>query len=181
MGPSEREPLTTFSDSVSQSFLHDVRKLLDTAFDGDFTDEDWSHALGGVHVWTGGPGNVVSHGAVVPRMVVCDEHTLQVGYVEAIATVPLHRRKGHGRAVMARIGELIRDRYALGVLSTGRHAFYEALGWERWRGPTFVDGPAGRVRTPDDDGGVMILQTPRSPRLDLGGAIVCNWRPGDVW
>ena len=40
---------------------------------------------------------------------------------------------------------------------------------------------AGRERTPDDDGDVMILHTPRSPRLDLDGDIVCDWRPGDVW
>jgi hypothetical protein len=27
----------------------------------------------------------------------------------------------------------------------------------------------------------MILRTSRSPRLDLDGAIVCDWRLGDVW
>jgi len=26
----------------------------------------------------------------------------------------------------------------------------------------------------------MVLRTQRSPRLDLDGAIVCDWRPGDV-
>ena len=82
---------------------------------------------------------------------------------------------------MGRIGELIQESYPLGVLSTGAYAFYESLGWERWRGPTFVDGPAGRVRTPADDGDIMILRTPRSPQLDLDGAIVCDWRLGDVW
>ena len=82
---------------------------------------------------------------------------------------------------MKHIGELIREHYTLGVLSTGTHAFYRTLGWENWRGPTFVDGPGGRERTPDDDGDVMILRTPRSPRLDLDGEIVCDWRPGDVW
>lgn len=69
----------------------------------------------------------------------------------------------------------------MGVLSTGAHGFYEALGWERWRGPTFMEGPDGPEATPNDDGDIMILRTPRSPRLDLDGAIVCDWRPGDVW
>jgi aminoglycoside 2'-N-acetyltransferase I len=82
---------------------------------------------------------------------------------------------------MKHIGELICERYALGALSTGTHAFYETLGWERWRGPTFVDSPRGRERTPDDDGDIMILRTPRSPGLDLDGDIVCDWRLGDVW
>ena len=82
---------------------------------------------------------------------------------------------------MKHIGELIRERYSLGVLSTGTLALYKTPGWERWRGPTFVDGPSGRKRTPGDDGDVMILRTPRSPRLDLDGEIVCDWRLGDVW
>ena len=69
----------------------------------------------------------------------------------------------------------------LGALSTGTHAFYKRLGWEEWRGPTFVDGPRGRERTPDDDGGIMILRTSSSPHLDLDGEIVCDWRRGDVW
>ena len=174
-------PLMAFTDSLSTSLLQEVRGLLDAAFEGDFTDEDWHHAVGGVHVWTAGPMGIVSHGSVVPRSLVCDGQVLQVGYVEAVATAPSLRRQGHGRAVMGQIGALIRDRYALGVLSTGSHSFYEALGWERWRGPTFVDGPGGRQRTPDDDGSVMIFRTPRTPPLDLEGEIVCDWRTGDVW
>jgi aminoglycoside 2'-N-acetyltransferase I len=167
--------------ALSTSFLFDVRALLDTAFEGDFTDEDWNHAIGGVHVWLSGSRGLISHGSLVERTLVCSGQTLHVGYVEAVATAPAHRHKGHGSMVMKYIGELIREHYTLGVLSTGTHAFYRTLGWENWRGPTFVDGPGGRERTPDDDGDVMILRTPRSPRLDLDGEIVCDWRPGDVW
>jgi aminoglycoside 2'-N-acetyltransferase I len=25
--------------------------MLDAAFDGDFTKDDWEHSFGGVHVW----------------------------------------------------------------------------------------------------------------------------------
>jgi aminoglycoside 2'-N-acetyltransferase I len=167
--------------ALSTSFLRDIRALLDIAFEGDFTDEDWDHAIGGVHVWLIGSGGLISHGSLVERTLMCSGQTLHVGYVEAVATAAPHRRKGHGAGVMKHIGELIRERCALGVLSTGTHAFYETLGWENWRGPTFVDGPRGRERTPDDDSGVMILRTSRSPRLDLDGEIVCDWRLGDVW
>jgi aminoglycoside 2'-N-acetyltransferase I len=169
------------SDALASSFLHDLRTLLDTAFAGDFTDEDWAHAIGGVHVWLAGSGGLISHASLVERTLVCSGHTLQVGYVEAVATAAGHRRKGHATTVMNHIGELIRERYALGALSTGAHPFYEPLGWERWRGPTFVDGPNRRERTADDDGGIMILRTLRSPHLDLDGEIVCDWRVGDVW
>ena len=82
---------------------------------------------------------------------------------------------------MSRIGELIRERYRLGALSTGVHAFYESLGWERWLGPTFVTGMDGVVRTPDDDDDVLILRTPSSPQFDLRGDMICDWRSGDVW
>jgi aminoglycoside 2'-N-acetyltransferase I len=169
------------SDALTSSFLRDLRTLLNTAFEGDFTDDDWDHAIGGVHVWVSDPGGLISHGSFVERTLVLAGETLRVGYVEAVATAAAHRRTGHAATVMKHIGELIRERLPLGALSTGSHDFYETLGWERWRGPTFVDGPRGRERTVDDDGGLMILRTSRSPRLDLDGEIVCDWRLGDVW
>jgi aminoglycoside 2'-N-acetyltransferase I len=169
------------TDALSPSVLRDIRSLLDSAFKGRFAEEDWDHAIGGTHVWVSGSGEVISHGSFVERTLVCSGQRLRVGYVEAVATAAAHRRKGHGTSVMKYIGDVIRERYALGALSSGTHAFYRGLGWECWRGPTFVDGPRGRQRTPGDDGGVMILWTPRSPRLDLDGEIVCDWRTGDVW
>jgi hypothetical protein len=102
-------------------------------------------------VWLTGPRGLISHGSLVERTLVCSGQTLRVGYVEAVTTMAAHRRTGHGATVMKHIVELIRERYALGALSTGTRAFYETLGWERWRGPTFADGPRGRERTPGDD------------------------------
>lgn len=166
---------------LAPSVLHDMRLLLDAAFDGAFTDDDWHHTIGGVHVWLTDAHRVISHGALVERTLVAAGTTLTVGYVEAVATAEAHRRQGHGARVMSKIGELIRRTYPLGALSTGTHVFYETLGWERWRGPTYVDSPEGRRRTPGDDGDVMVLRTPRSPRLDLDGEVVCDWRAGDVW
>jgi len=166
---------------LDPSFQRELRVFLDTAFDGDFSDEDWNSTIGGLHVWVSGASGLISHASLIERTLVCSGHTLRVGYVEAVATAVRERRKGHGTSVMEQIGDLIRDRYPLGVLSTGTYAFYESLGWERWRGLTFVDGPHGRERTPDDDDAVMILRTPRSPRLDLHGNIICDWRAGDVW
>jgi aminoglycoside 2'-N-acetyltransferase I len=82
---------------------------------------------------------------------------------------------------LLRLNQLIQDGYELGALSTGTKAFYETVGWIPWRGQTFVAAPAGRQRTPDDDDSLMILRTPTSPPLDLGGDLVCDWRSGDVW
>lgn len=172
---------TASSEELTPTLRRQLRALLDAAFDGDFTGDDWAHALGGVHVWVSDAGGILSHGSVVPRTLACAGQRLRVGYVEAVATAAAHRRQGHGARVMRSLGDFIRTRYALGALSTGSHDFYATLGWERWRGPTLVDGPDGRRRTPDDDGDIMILRTPQSPALDLDGEIVCDWRPGDVW
>ena len=172
---------TGSTSSLSAAFLRDLRTLLETVFAGDFTSDDWNHALGGVHVWVSSDAGLISHGSVVPRTIECAGHPLRVGYVEAVATAAARRREGHGSTVMTRLNALIDEHYDLGVLSTGTPAFYETLSWERWRGPTFVDTPAGRERTQDDDGDVMIFRTSRSPHLDLDAAIVCDWRAGDVW
>jgi aminoglycoside 2'-N-acetyltransferase I len=169
------------TEALSGALRAELRSLVDDAFESDFSDDDWNHALGGVHVWLTAANRVISHASVVERTLVCSGEPVQVGYVEAVATLPARRYRGYGSIVMTRVGELIHERFALGALSTGTHAFYERLGWERWRGPTLVDGPRGRERTADDDGSIMILRTPRSPHLDLDGDIVCDSRAGDVW
>lgn len=170
------------SDELAPRVLRDLRGLLDVSYDDEgFTDDDWDHTLGGTHVWLEDDGRLVSHASVVERILVCAGQRLRVGYVEAVATAVAHRRRGHGATVMRSIGDIIGERYVIGALSTGAFGFYELLGWERWRGPTFVDGPHGRARTPADDDAIMILRTRRSPELDLDGDIVCDWRAGDVW
>jgi len=155
--------------------------MLDAAYDGDFADEDWRHACGGTHVWIEHEGIPVCHASVVRRRFECAGRALDVGYVEAVATIASRRREGLATAAMRRIADEIAAHHALGALSTGEHAFYARLGWERWLGPTAVDGPDGRMRTPEDDDGIMILRTPATRSLDPHGTIVCDWRDGDVW
>jgi aminoglycoside 2'-N-acetyltransferase I len=82
---------------------------------------------------------------------------------------------------MSEIGQIIEETHELGVLSTGRPLFYQRLGWEMWEGPTWVRTPIGSVRTPDDDGGIMILRTSKTGDLLPGAAIACEERRGDDW
>jgi aminoglycoside 2'-N-acetyltransferase I len=161
-----------------------LRRMMAAAWegqDGSFGDSDWEHGTGGVHVLVEEAGEVLSHGSVVERTLEVDGALVRTGYVEAVATWPRHQRRGYASLVMEEIGEIIRADYPLGGLSTPVPAFYERLGWEPWRGRTFVRTPNGLERTADDDGGVMILRTPASPEFDLGGRISCDWREGDVW
>jgi aminoglycoside 2'-N-acetyltransferase I len=171
----------TPSESLSPETRRALRSMLDTAYEGDFGDHDWAHALGGVHVWIEGPGGPLSHASVVPRMMNVGSRRCRVGYVEAVATAAPFRGHGLATAIMRRIGDLIREHYDLGVLSTGAPDFYERLGWRLWRGPSFVMTPAGREPTPEDDGGLMVLLGSSSAPVDLDDVIVADWRHGDVW
>jgi aminoglycoside 2'-N-acetyltransferase I len=162
-----------------------LRSLLWAAFppgnEEGFTEEDWEHALGGTHFLLEEGGAIVSHAAVVEREIQVDGRPLRTGYVEAVATDPAQQGRGIGTTVMGAVTEHIRDTFQLGVLGTGRHRFYERLGWFTWRGPSGVRTDAGLVRTPDDDGFIMVLPTRSSPALDPATPISCGWRPGDVW
>jgi aminoglycoside 2'-N-acetyltransferase I len=150
--------------------------------DGDFTPEDVNHAMGGVHWLADSRGRVVGHASVVPRWFEAGGRRLLTGYVEAVCTHPTWQRRGVASRLLGQANGYIREGFDLGALSTGVAAVYRSNGWEHWRGPTSVLLATGPERTPDDDGGVMILRTPRTPAdLDVHGPIACEWRAGDVW
>lgn len=161
--------------------LDGVRRLLDEAFGGDFTDDDWDHTVGGRHVVVAAGDQILSHAAVVERTLEIDGRPWRTGYVEGVATDPGHHGRGHGSRAMARIADIVRDDFELGALSTWSHGFYERLGWERWRGPTFVRHGDALVRSADDDAGVMVLRFGPSRAVDLSAAISCEARSGDDW
>ena len=159
-----------------------IRALLDEAFDGDFSDEDWRHALGGWHAIVRLDASVVAHAALVERRIAVGTRLFRTGYVEAVAVRPSHQRTGLGTAVMASLSELVRTRFELGALSTGEWQVYEPLGWERWQGPTYVradDG--GLVRSAGEDETVMVLRCAASQDIDPTAPITCDERAGDSW
>lgn len=155
--------------------------MWDAAFGSRFSAEDAEHAYGGTHVLLRESGAVVAHGSVVPRRIRTGAHDWDAGYVEAVAVLPDRHGAGVGSRVMEEVAAVLREQHELGVLSTGRHSFYERLGWERWRGPSYVERGPDLVRTPEDDDGLMVLRFGRSAGLDLRQPISCPDRPGDVW
>ena len=161
--------------------VSDLHRLLWDAVDGDFSEDDWHHTLGGCHVVALDGEALVSHAAVVPRTIRADDRAFRAGYVEGVATRPDRQRQGLGAAVMAEVATVLRTQFELGVLSTSSHAFYERLGWERWQGPTFVRTGGRLVRTEDEDDGVMVLRFGPSQETDLTAAISCDSRRGDDW
>ena len=173
------------TDELTPAMVATIRALMVAAFGSDeeerFTDHDWEHALGGAHFILELDGEIVGHAAVVERTLEVNGRPMRTGYVEAVATAPERQGQGLGTLLMTEIGDYIRPRYELGALGTGRHAFYERLGWLTWKGPSSVRSPDGERRTPDDDGYILVLPTPSSPPLALTASISCDWRPGDVW
>jgi aminoglycoside 2'-N-acetyltransferase I len=172
--------LLTTADAPAD-LLAAVRALCGRAFPHRFDEQDWAHALGGWHAVALDRGDLVAHAAVVPRVLRVDGRAVRAGYVEAVATEPARQGTGLGSLVMTRAGELIRAETEIGALSTGAHGFYQRLGWERWRGPTYVLRGPDRVRTPDEDDGVMVLRHGPSALTDLGASLACEGRAGDDW
>jgi aminoglycoside 2'-N-acetyltransferase I len=167
---------------LSPATLAAVRRLLDEAFTGRFDDEDWAHALGGLHVLATVDGELAGHGSVVGRQLTVDGRPLRTGYVEAVATASPVRGRGVGSAVMTEVERLIAGGAELGALASSAVAvdFYRARGWLRWTGPMAALTPDGPVETPDD--AVFVLPTPATPApLDPAGRLVCDWRRGDLW
>lgn len=155
---------------------------------GNFSPEDVDHAIGGLHWIAEAGGRIVGHASVVPRQLEAQASSpgtgpipLATGYVEAVATHPDWQGRQIATRLMAEVGAHIRATFEMGALSTNVHAMYGRVGWERWRGPTFVRTPDGLVRTADEDDGIMILRTPRTPPLRGDEPLSCEWRSGDVW
>jgi aminoglycoside 2'-N-acetyltransferase I len=140
-----------------------LRAFLDDAFDGRFGDDDWSHALGGVHVLATVDGDLAAHAAVVGRQVMVGEETLRTGYVEAVATGSAWRRRGIGSALMDPVERLVAGGFELGALAASDDGarLYERRGWLPWAGPLAALTPQGIVPTPDEQ--VFVLATPSTP------------------
>ena len=159
-----------------------VRSFLDEAYAGAFSEDDWSHALGGVHVLATVDGELAAHASVVARQLIAGEHTLRTGYVEAVATGRRWRRRGLGDQVMAAAERLVTGGFELGALAPSEDGapLYLRRGWAPWRGPLAALTTEGTVPTPDEQ--VFVLTTPCTPgRLNLDRPLVCDWRRGDLW
>ncbi|ELP69832.1 GNAT family N-acetyltransferase [Streptomyces turgidiscabies] len=158
-----------------------VRALLDAAFDDGFDEEDWEHALGGLHVLAHDGTGLLAHGSVVMRRALHRGRWLRVGYVEAVAVRADARRRGLGGQVMGALERYVDGGYDLGALSASADgsALYAARGWQLWPGRISALGPAGVVHLPEGEGGVFVR--PADPgSLDPSEGLVFDWRDGDV-
>ena len=159
-----------------------LRSFLDEAFAGGFGEDDWSHALGGIHVLGAVDGELAGHAAVVCRQLIVGEQTLRTGYVEAVATGPAWRRRGIAGRLMESVERLATGGFELGALASSEEgtALYRRRGWTPWQGPLAALTPRGPIPTPDEQ--VFVLSTPTTPMsVDPTDKLTCDWRRGDLW
>jgi aminoglycoside 2'-N-acetyltransferase I len=131
------------------------------------------------HVLGFSDGKLVSHACWLPRSLqVGESRSLRTAYVEAVATLPSHQRRGLASAVLRQLAASVAD-YELAALSPSDPRFYERLGWQLWRGPLSIRTEEGLLSTPDEQ--VMILPLPRTPPIDLDAPLSAEWRPGELW
>jgi aminoglycoside 2'-N-acetyltransferase I len=167
----------TSADAISQ--LGDLRAFLDEAFDGDFTDDDFDHALGGTHFVILARGQLIAHGSVVLRRISFDGQVYATGYLEAMAVALEWRGHGIGSKLLAALTDFCRSSFAVSMLSTGSHAFYEHHGWRRFKGESYLASDSGLLRTEDDDEGLMVLTSLED--VLTADRVTCDFRSGDVW
>ncbi|WP_328886931.1 GNAT family N-acetyltransferase [Streptomyces sp. NBC_00316] len=159
-----------------------IRAFLDTAFEGGFSDDDWDHTLGGIHVCARDGSGVLAHGSVVQRRVIHAHRSYRVGYVEGVAVRADRRREGLGGRVMAALERVVDGAYAFGALSasdTGAR-LYAARGWQPWRGRIAVQGPAGVEPLPDEEGSTYVRGAAGRPLPSASQGLIFDWRDGDV-
>ena len=152
---------------VPGDLLAEVRDLLDAAFLGDYTDDDWHHAQGRWH--TRGHG-ARSGGRLRRRRRPHPRGRRSIRCRPATSRRSRRRPTATGRARVARDGGgggsragRVRDGRAL----HWRRRLLRPAGWERWLGPTFVGRGAELVQTEEEDGGILVLRFGPSATVDL--------------
>ncbi|MEU9210328.1 GNAT family N-acetyltransferase [Streptomyces sp. NPDC048415] len=172
---------TVHTADLTPAELRAARELLDAAFGGDFSEEDWDHGLGGLHVLVHDERGLAAHGSVIQRRVLHRGRSLRVGYVEAVGVRADVRRSGLGGRVMAEAERIIEGAYALGALSASEEgaALYAGRGWQSWPGRICALGPAGVVRLPEEEG-TTFVRPASAGSLDPAYELVFDWREGDV-
>ena len=173
--------IETFEDAkLSETLEITLKRLLDEAFEGDFSEEDWNHSLNGTR-FVGYMGDlVVAHGSVVKRKIWINEVEKLAGYIEAIAVLPSHWRLGIGSALMKEISQYCLENFDYCLLSTDEKSFYRRFGWKDFEGSSFVLSGEEEVSTQSENEGLMYLLGV-DVEIHSITKVVCEERDGDAW
>ncbi|MFL5766858.1 MAG: GNAT family N-acetyltransferase [Actinomycetota bacterium] len=173
-------------EEFSEGELRDLKRWLEDAFgEGPWRAEFWSELGPGPHfLIEDDDGDLLAHACIASVPVTVGETPLDAGYLEVVATRADVRGGGLGSAVVEAASRMISEENEIGFLGTGSFAFYERLGWVRWKGPSAVTERDGSTTpTPEDDENIMALFVPRTPSsVSVTDPIVRPRRdPDEAW
>ncbi|MFF7732353.1 MULTISPECIES: GNAT family N-acetyltransferase [unclassified Streptomyces] len=167
------------TEELGKTGRSELRAMLQESFPR-YSQTSWEHCLGGLHYLLRYRGELVCHGALVQRYFRQGTRELNGVYGESMATIPKLRHRGLGSVVVAMATAEIRLHYDIGVFAASKYAFYERQGWQKWRGPTFVDdGPVTRPKAPDR--GAVMFRLPANSTIDPDADLTTDMRSGDIW
>lgn len=169
--------LRAATHELSSHQITELKQFLHDAFDGEFSDEDFEHCVGGVHFLLMVEGTLIGHASVIERALRIDTTELRIGYLEAMAIAELSRGKGWGSHLLTSVNDYIRLQFGAGALSTGDNSFYTHAGWQTWHGPSHIIRDQQWFASPEEDGGIMTLDIEGS-RME---PIAIEHRAGDAW
>ena len=172
---------TAHTSQLDNATLRAAHTMLEDAFDGELTAQDWDNCLGGIHLLAWEGDALVGHAAVIQRRLVHGGRALRAGYVEGVGVRADQRRKGVASALMGDAEEIIRRGYDCGALGSSDDGlpFYTGRGWQPWRGTLQILTPDGIEDTTEEERGWILVF---GGELDLDGTLLCaDFRDGDVW
>lgn len=169
-----------YDDKFLLDNLNDIRKLLIDAYEGDFSEEDWLHTIGGVRFLATVDDVIVAHCAVITREMMINNRPITVGYLEGMAVSIHFQGKGIGSHLLAEISQFCRSSFELSMLSTDEFDFYGKFGWKKFVGVSGVNENKVQTRTPDEDENLMYLWGNSVSEQPIYTAY-CDLRAGDSW
>ena len=157
-----------------------IRNLLNDAYEGDYSEQDWQHTFGGARFIGTLDEQIVAHAAVVPREVLINELPRTIGYLEGVAVSPKFQSQGLGSQLIQHVSDFCRSSYEISMLSTDEFDFYGKFGWQRFKGTSGVMQDSVKSFTPEEDDGLMYLAGNSTDSIEISTAY-CDWREGDCW
>lgn len=158
-----------------------IVELCTEAHGADFSRLFFYLPSDGLHLIAYRHDQIVSHAVVTTRWVQPERlPILRTAYVDAVATLPAYQRRGYGSAIMSELTTQLTE-YDLACLETDQPAFYERLGWQRWRGPRAGRAPDGTLTPTPDQQHIMILRLSNTPPLALDRLLTIETQTGRIW
>lgn len=166
------------SYELSKTDKEELFSFLDKAFEGEFSRDDLSHALGGIHLMIKEDEKIIAHVSVVQRSMVVGKKAHYVGYVEAMAVSSKYQRQGIGQLMMEEVESIIKGTFDFGALCASEMGLplYQKMGWIKWEGNIKEFSLSGIKESNEE---ILVFNT--NEQISLKEDFICDLREGDCW